>query len=140
MTYLQKRSTFSKTCYYHHYRQIQECVPFMLTYNPALRSISSIIRQHISILTSSHRCHNIFKSAPIVAFRRSNNLPNFLARAKLRNPSQNNTPRRGSFQSGSHSSTCTYISRQRTFFLHIPLHRRNKTHYSPHHLQLKKPY
>ena len=116
-----------------------ECVPFTLTYNAALRSISSIIRKHISILTSSHRCHNIFKSAPIVAFLRSNNLTNFLVRAKLRKPLQNNTPPRGSFQCGNHCSTCTYII-QRTCFLHIPLHRRSKTHYSPHLLQLKKPY
>ena len=69
-----------------------ECVPFILTCNPALRSISSTLRKHISILTSSHRCHNMFKSTPIVAFQRASNITNFLVRAKLRNPSQNSTP------------------------------------------------
>ena len=69
-----------------------ECHPFTLTYNPlALRSISYIIRKHFLILTSSHRCHTMFKSGPIVVvYRRSNNLSSFLARDTLRNPSQNN--------------------------------------------------
>ena len=83
-----------------------ECVPFILTYNPALRSISSITDKDISISTSSHRCHNLFKSAPLVAFRRGNNLSNFLVQAKLRNQSQNNILPRSSFQCGIHSSTC----------------------------------
>ena len=60
-----------------------ECILFILTYKPALHSISSIIRIHFCILTLSHRCYNIMKSAPIVAFRRSNNLTNFFVRAKL---------------------------------------------------------
>ena len=87
MTYLHKRSynpkrsTFTKTCY-----------PFILTYSPAFRSTSSIIRKHMSILTISNHCHNIFKPAAIVTFRRSNNLTNFLVRAKLRKPFTKSTP------------------------------------------------
>lgn len=87
-----------------------ECILFILTYKPALHSISSIIRAHFCILTLSNRCYNILKSAPIVAFRRSNNLTNFFVRAKLRNPSLKNIYPRGSFQCGSHCSTYTYIS------------------------------
>ena len=48
-----------------------ERVPFVITYNPALRSISSIIRKRFHILISSSRCYNVFKAAPIVAYRRS---------------------------------------------------------------------
>ena len=55
-----------------------ECVPFILTCNPALRSISSIIRKHISILTSSHRCHNIFKSTPLLLSDAPATSPTFL--------------------------------------------------------------
>ena len=44
-----------------------ERVPFVITYNPALRSISSIIRKPFHILISSPRCYNVFKAAPIVA-------------------------------------------------------------------------
>ena len=47
--------------------------PLVITYNPALRSISSIIRKHFHILFIPH-CYNFFKSAPIVAYRRSSNL------------------------------------------------------------------
>ena len=39
-----------------------ERVPFVITYNRALRSISSIIRKHLHILISSPRCYT-----PIVA-------------------------------------------------------------------------
>ena len=63
---------------------------FVITYNPALRSISSIIRKHFHILISSPLCHNVFKAAPIIAYRRSSNLSDFLVRAKLRNPRQHN--------------------------------------------------
>ena len=48
-----------------------ERVPLVITYNRALRSISSIIRKHFHILISSPRCYNVFKAAPIVAYRRS---------------------------------------------------------------------
>ena len=51
-----------------------ERVPFVITYNPALRSISSIIRKHFHILILSLRYYNVFKAAPIVAYRRSSNL------------------------------------------------------------------
>ena len=65
-----------------------ERVPFVITCNPALRSISSIIRKHFHILISSPRCYNVFKAAPIVAYRRSSNLGEFLVRAQLRNLTQ----------------------------------------------------
>ena len=61
-------------------------VPLVITYNPALRSVSSIIHKHLNILSSSPRCANVFNAAPLVAFHRSNNLSNLLVSAKLRNP------------------------------------------------------
>ena len=70
-----------------------ERVPFVVTYDPALRSISSIIRKHFHILASAQRYYNVFKAAPIIAYRRSNTLSDFLVRAKLRNPTQHNQPR-----------------------------------------------
>ena len=41
-----------------------ERVPFVITYNPAPRSISSIIRKHFHILISSPCCYNVFKAVP----------------------------------------------------------------------------
>ena len=81
-----------------------ERVPFVITYNPALRSISYIIRKHFHILISSPRCYNVFKAAPIVAYRRISNLSDFLVRAKLRNLTQHNQPR-GSYPCGKNCLT-----------------------------------
>ena len=47
---------------------------------------------HSQTFMSFHRCHNIFKSAFMVAFRRSKNFTNLPLRVILCNPSQNNTP------------------------------------------------
>ena len=44
-----------------------ERVPFVITYDPSLRSISSIIHKHFHILFSFPRCYNVFKAALIVA-------------------------------------------------------------------------
>lgn len=65
------------------------------TWNPALRLISFIICKRFSMLSSYHRCHDIFNSAPTVAFQRGNNLGNFLVRTKLPNPlkKQHTSPR-----------------------------------------------
>ena len=84
-------------------------VLLVITYNPALRSVASIIHKHLNILSSSPRCANVFNAAPLVAFRRSNNLSNLLVSAKLRNPNQSNQPR-GSFRCGYNCLTCNYIT------------------------------
>ena len=107
-----------------------ERIPFVITYNTALRFISSIIRKHFRILISSPRCYNIFKAAPIVAYRRRSNLSDFLVRAKLRNPTQRNQPR-GSYSCGKKLS---YLQMHiwRTNFIHIPLYRRNQAYHSSH--------
>ena len=69
-------------------------IPLVITYNPALRSVSSIIHKHFNILSPSPRCANVFKAtvAPLVAFRRTNNLSNLLVNAKLPNPTHNTPP------------------------------------------------
>ena len=50
-----------------------ERVPFVVTYNPALRSILSDYSQKFSILISFSRCSKVSKAAPIVAYRRAVN-------------------------------------------------------------------
>ncbi|CAH3018262.1 unnamed protein product, partial [Porites evermanni] len=106
-----------------------ERVPFVITYNPALRSISSSIRKHFHILISSPRCYNVFKAVPIVDYRRSSNLRDFLVRAKLRNLTQHNQPR-GSYPCGKNCLTGKYISDGQTSY--ILLYRRNQTYNSSH--------
>ena len=93
----------------------QESVPFVITYNPTLRFISFIIRKHFQILISSPRCYNVFKAAPIVAYRRSSNLSDFLVRAKLRNFTQHNQSQ-GLYPCGKNRSTCKNISERQTSY------------------------
>ena len=51
-------------------------VTLVITYNQALRYVSSIINKHFNILSSSPHCTNVFKTKPFVAFRRCNKLSN----------------------------------------------------------------
>ena len=79
---------FTQKCYHHHYRQI-----WMRTIHTNIQPSSPLYPTHHSqTFMSFHRCHNIFKSAFMVAFRLSKNFTNLLVRVNLCNPSQNNTP------------------------------------------------
>ena len=105
-----------------------ESVPFVFTYNPTLGFISSIIRKHFHILISSPRCYNVFKAAPIVAYRRSSNLNDFLVRAKLRNFTQHNQ-RRG-YTMRKNRSTCKNISDgQTSYTFHVTVETRPITNH-----------
>ena len=88
-------------------------VPLVITYNPALRSVSSIIQRHFKILSSSPRCNNVFQTTPLVAFRRTDNLSDILVRSKLRTDKQTNVTM-GSFRCGKNCITCRYITDGRT--------------------------
>ena len=88
-------------------------VPLVITYNPSLRSVSSIIHRHFSILSSSPRCTNVFTSVLLVAFRRTDNLSDILVKSKLRTVTQNNVSK-GSFRCGNNCITCHYITDGRT--------------------------
>ena len=105
-------------------------VPLVVTYNPALRSVSSIIHKHFNILSSSPRCANVFKATPLVALRRTNNLSDLLVSAKLRNPTQNNLPH-GSFRCRDNCLTCNYITDGRTSYT---FHSTSETRHITHHI------
>ena len=91
-------------------------VPFTITYNPALPNIQDILRRKQPSLHSTERLKNIFKEAPVVAFRHSPNRRDLLVRAKL--ASTNKTPKlpAGTFCSGSKHGclTCPFIENGRT--------------------------
>ena len=87
--------------------------PLVITYNPSLRSISSIIQKHFKILSSSPQCNNIFQTTPLVAFRRTDNLSDILVRSKLRTDKQIDVTK-GSFRCCKNCITCRYITDGRT--------------------------
>ena len=67
-------------------------LPLVITYNPSLRSVSSIIQKHFNILSSSPRCANVFKATLLVAFRRTNNLSDLLVIANYVIPHKTTHP------------------------------------------------
>ena len=81
------------------------------------------------ILISYPRCDNVFKAAPIVAYRRSSNLSYFLHRDKLCNLTQHNQPRE-SHPCGKNCLTCKYISDGHTSYtFHSTVEIRPFTHH-----------
>ena len=101
-------------------------VPLVITYNPTLRSISSIIQKHFKILSSSARCNNIFQTTPLVAFRRTDNLSDILVRSKLRTDKQTDVTK-GSF---SMRQKLHYLPlyHRRPYKLYLFCHWGNKSH------------
>ena len=77
------------TLYYHSKKNTDRPV-FVTTYNPSLPQLNSIICKYFPILTATKRGSEAFKDAPLIAYRRSKNLHDFLVKAKLKQPSQSN--------------------------------------------------
>ena len=75
------------------------------------------------ILHSTERLHEFFKETPIVAYRRSPNLPDLLVRAKLKNRSTATQPNHsfGAFRCNSKHRcvTCPHIDNERTNYTFI---------------------
>ena len=45
--------------------------PFVISFNPALPKISSVVKKHITILQSSTNCKNAFPHPPVIAYKRN---------------------------------------------------------------------
>ena len=56
---------------------------FVLTYNPALPSVSSILKKHWRVMTQDPYLKEVFPEPPMVAFRRAKNLKDILIKAKV---------------------------------------------------------
>ena len=66
-------------------------VPYVITYNPALRQIPSITKKYFPVLQSSTRCTEVFPGPPLIAYRRPKSLRNYLVRAKINSNINNNS-------------------------------------------------
>ena len=67
-------------------RRESDRVAFVVTFSPALPNINHIISGILNILHSSQRCKEALPSAPLISYRRCNNLRENLVRAKHRRP------------------------------------------------------
>ena len=56
---------------------------FVLTYNPALPSVSKILQKHWRVMTQDPYLKEVFPQPPMVAFRRAKHLKDHLIRAKI---------------------------------------------------------
>ena len=59
---------------------------FVLTYNPALPSVSKILQKHWRVMVQDPYLKEVFPKPPMVAFRRAKNLKDHLIRAKVPPP------------------------------------------------------
>lgn len=66
---------------------------FVLTYNPALPSVSGILQRHWRVMSKDPYLKKVFPNPPMVAFRRPKNLRDILIKAKVP-PTPKNKPRR----------------------------------------------
>ena len=83
--------------------------PFVVTYNPCLPQITTILKQHHHILQDTDSCKEAFPQPPILSYRRPKNLRDHLVRAKLK--SDATSAPRGSYKCNSrrHCNTCSHI-------------------------------
>ena len=58
-------------------------IPFVVTFNPALPNLPSILRKLYPILTTSHRCQEAIPEVPMIAYRRPRNIKDDLVRSKI---------------------------------------------------------
>ena len=56
---------------------------FVLTYNPALPSVSGILKKHWNVMAKDPYLKKVFPAPPMVAFRRAKNLRDKLIKAKV---------------------------------------------------------
>ena len=57
--------------------------PFVISFNPALPKISSIVKKHINILQSSANCKQVFPHPPVIAYKRNASLRDLLVHSEL---------------------------------------------------------
>ena len=65
---------------------------FVITYNPTLHNLTSIIHKQSNILYSSDHCKNVLKTLPFVAYRRCKNISDILIRTQLTKTHFNSVP------------------------------------------------
>ena len=71
-----------------HTNSTADRTPFVITFNPALYKVSSVLKKHLNILQSSPNCKDTFPEPPVIAYRRHTSLRDLLVHSTL----HNNTP------------------------------------------------
>ena len=54
-----------------------------MTYNPALKNLSQVIRKNLQLLYADEQVKKVFSPSPFVSFRSTRNLKSYLVRSKI---------------------------------------------------------
>ena len=90
----------------------------VLTYNPALPSVSGILQKHWRVMTQDPYLKKVFPSPPMVAFRRPKNLRDKLIKARVPPTPQQRTPRNIPGMkpcNGKNCETCPFVKNCKQF-------------------------
>ena len=112
-------------------------VPLVVTYNPALPNLHTILKEHQQILDTSPKTQAIFKEPPLVAFRRGRSLSQMLTHKRLpssntsntTSPSDHPTQQRSDWLPNPSDTTCSICGRS------FQTNRNLKIHFTHKHKQ-----
>ena len=99
-------------------RQPSEKPTMVVTHNPRLPKISSVLQKHFKTLTSDHHMSEIFGKGMQVAYKRYRNVREFVCRAKLYEKRDRRNPSRashGGWKCCNRCSTCNHSGNRTSF-------------------------
>ena len=71
-----------------HTNSTADRTPLVITFNPTLYKVSSVLKKHLNVLQSSPNCKGTFSLPPVITYRRHASLRDLLVHSTL----HNNTP------------------------------------------------
>ena len=87
----------------------EDRIPFVLTFNPRLPSIPSIINKHWDILQNTSSTAHTFQKPPIVSYRQPSNLSKILVKSSLINNNSNQKSTIGEYTRCDKCNQCKFI-------------------------------
>ena len=106
---------------------------FVVPYHPALPNVAQIVQKHHRVMTLNPHMKSIFPQAPLVAYKRPQNIRDRLVKAKL--PPPQNRPKRtraGMYKCNKPCSICPFVSNSKTI--------KAKHTHNDHRVELSKHY
>ena len=92
--------------------------PFVISFNPALPKISSIVKKHIDILQSSAICKHVFPHPSVIAYKRNASLRDLLVHSELpQNKPSNQQPARIHKCNHPRCLTCPFLQEGQTNYI-----------------------
>ena len=94
-------------------KKVNNRVPFVLTFHPAFKNLSSIMREHWQSLQKHQTLSKIFPEPPVLAFRRPKSIKDRLVRADIK--VKRDSPRQSQSCGDKRCKTCDQMQCTETF-------------------------